>query len=58
MDFDDLMPVGECIVYDRQLDHSEAGFCSRCKGPFCWGDCGGWFNGEHTCNNCQEIDED
>ena len=57
MDFEDMMPVGECVVCNTQLDHSEAGFCKSCGGPFCWSTCGGWHGGEHCCDICKiEID--
>jgi hypothetical protein len=43
---------GDCVCCDKILDMSEAVFCKSCTGSFCWTDCGGWYKGEHCCNNC------
>lgn len=58
MDFDDMMPVGKCIVCDTMLDHANAGFCADCNGAFCWSSCGGWHGNDHCCDNCRKADED
>lgn len=55
---EDAMPVGDCVVCNAPLDHSDAGFCKRCGGAFCWSRCGGWYGDEHECDNCNESDDD
>lgn len=54
MDFENAMPIGKCVVCDEYLDHSDAGFCKTCGQGFHWGNCGGWVDGNHECNNCNE----
>lgn len=51
------MPCGTCAVCDDELDHSRLGVCARCGQGFHWGECGGWEQGQHVCDNCSE-DED
>ena len=46
------MPIGNCVVCDEPLDHSDAGFCGDCGGAFCWSCCGGWGPSKHRCDNC------
>ncbi len=53
MSFENLMPIGNCIVCGEYLDHSEAGFCETCGQGFHWGDCGDWDDQEHKCDNCK-----
>ena len=53
-----VMPIGLCVVCEDPLDFSYAGFCIHCQNAFCWGHCGGWYNGDHTCNICRELEED
>uniref|UniRef100_A0A6M3M8B8 Uncharacterized protein n=1 Tax=viral metagenome TaxID=1070528 RepID=A0A6M3M8B8_9ZZZZ len=49
------MPIGPCCVCGEQLDYTDAGFCKHCGGSFCWAACGGWYEGDHTCNGCKEY---
>lgn len=51
---EDFEYAGECTKCDNLLDMSEAGFCEVCGISFCWGYCGGWHNGKHTCSYCMD----
>jgi len=57
MDYEDLMPVGDCCVCGDMVDHSEMGNCETCGGVFHWSQCGSWENGKHTCEKCMEETE-
>jgi hypothetical protein len=58
---DNFCPVEECVVCEGWPDETEAGYCKICGGTFHWGNCGGWVNNEHVCNNCKDalgVDDD
>ena len=57
MDFEDLMPIGNCTVCNEYLDHSDAGFCETCGQGFHWAKCGQWGDSGHECNNCKNEEE-
>ena len=48
MDFDDLMPCGECDRCGEYLDHSEAWFCEKCN----YGIHGSCRDEDGDCPNC------
>lgn len=58
MDLDDMMPVGDCCVCGRALDHRQMGNCGECGSVFHWDKCGSWGDSDHRCNNCKGSAED
>ena len=52
--FEDLCPVGECVVCEGFVDERDAGYCETCSGVFHWSHCGTWYGNKHMCENCQE----
>ena len=42
--FEDMCPVGQCVICEGMVDESDAGYCEECRDVFHWGSCGTWCN--------------